>query len=1237
MNKLLLASAMAAVISAGASAKTADELRIYINPGHGGWTPNDRPCVILGHQEYTRYNTDTTSFFESNTDLEKGFGVLERMIQYGLKFDRTLNQTGDILTTGAARDLSNNVVMSRVKNGPFHDDNGTANQLGDATPADIYAFNRNLSEICEEVESNNFDMFISIHSNAATDGSTSNYPLFLYRGYDTPVEGEGTSLEQQNTSIEMAKKCWGYAYENTHAQWSYYSMTNMNIRGDINFYGSGSTATRENGNKYKGYLGVLKHGAPGFLVEGYFHTYQPARHRAMNWDVCRLEGTAYARGIADYFGLTKEKTGLIYGIVRDRHEKISETYYKPNATTDDLYYPINGATIVLKKNGEKVAEYTTDNSYNGAFVFEVDPGEYTVEITHPNYKAADPISVSVKAASSVYPTAFLESNDYVPPTEVLVDFPDPAAELGYIPCDEINFKQEFVDNEIEALAGKTVKRAIYNDGNVYILAHDADMNATVVKYDTETKEATTLSTEGIAAVSGGVALSDIAVTTDHVLIGMNACPKAYGKASSIAFYRWKDGKPSVWFDGDAANAGGNWSNGYAGESMCYRGTTEEGKMYYSGRNAGADNKQIRTIVVTIVNGVYSSTCHNQTSEDLYGKNVGDFMITAAPTEGNVYYATQNVGVKEFTIPVGTEVPTLVKSFDLGNQNAAISSFLYGGSSFIAAADIADGKNAGVKLYDASAASEIATSNTAIEAADGLGTVAAVVKPKYDALDVLQSASIDIYDVRAGKISKFTTSGADAVKRLKEFAYDLKQTVAEDKSYVLSYSVTGDVPAAQLILTPTTEGENIVIDLGAVEKGEHTYTIDPVTLGDKNYNWAVKVESRAIPALAENRSEASGESSVRAGLVAFTDPEQDAFGRVLFAHGQNNGIDIYDAAGNKLVDRALKNADLLEKNTGNASNPMNGCERQGKAVLAAWGDGASGLVVVDPMNVEAGMTSFYEGTKNSKGLYVNDGVNVGGGTPAVCFVGEGENQRLYTFSEDHENLNGKGDTENTMVYYPVGSAWTVGVAPTVVGFHAFLLNTCVDYSVFDGGIFASQCRGEGNNIKGCPGFGYFYNDELVFDSSDLGDLTSCSAGLDITKDGKKLAVASYSGLRVYDVEWNDHVPSFKLNSTASFDKTETWSVCRFDAAGNVHVYGRVSGKYSVYGLPEANPEYTTPAKASMLLIGAESGVQNIAVDAAANEGDAVYYNLNGVRVSADNLTQGVYVKVVGNTASKVLVK
>ena len=67
------------------------------------------------------------------------------------------------------------VPLSRWFNGPFPYVSGAAD-------AEIY--NRPLSEICEEVEVGNYDMFLSHHSNALTDGTATNYPLMLYRGKD---------------------------------------------------------------------------------------------------------------------------------------------------------------------------------------------------------------------------------------------------------------------------------------------------------------------------------------------------------------------------------------------------------------------------------------------------------------------------------------------------------------------------------------------------------------------------------------------------------------------------------------------------------------------------------------------------------------------------------------------------------------------------------------------------------------------------------------------------------------------------------------------------------------------------------------------------------------------------------------------------------------------------------------------------------------------------------------------
>ena len=107
-------------------AQDQEDIRVYINPGHGSWTGNDRPCQVIGKPEYSSTNTDTTGFFESNTDLIKGLGMLEKLIDMGVPFDRTRNQEGKRWEIGAAKDLEQQIVMSRVKNGPFEATNTTS-------------------------------------------------------------------------------------------------------------------------------------------------------------------------------------------------------------------------------------------------------------------------------------------------------------------------------------------------------------------------------------------------------------------------------------------------------------------------------------------------------------------------------------------------------------------------------------------------------------------------------------------------------------------------------------------------------------------------------------------------------------------------------------------------------------------------------------------------------------------------------------------------------------------------------------------------------------------------------------------------------------------------------------------------------------------------------------------------------------------------------------------------------
>ncbi|MBQ2047198.1 MAG: carboxypeptidase regulatory-like domain-containing protein, partial [Muribaculaceae bacterium] len=388
--KQLLFAAMIAILALGASAAnpnaTVSQVRIYINPGHGTYTSGDRPMATIKHGAAM---ADTAGFYESNTNMQKAYGLLDKLKEYGVPYNASKPITGTNQT---------NIRMSHATTG----------------------INPELSVVAEEAKTMNADMFISIHSNANQgDGNNPsghtnfNQLLFLHRGYDGSPHNAG--------SYEMAMACWKHAISNKHMHWNW--LTDPTLPYDVgspNWDGATSFPTRTyypknqkdaDGNPYwikgdwtfqsswgtQGY-GVLRHTIPGFLVEGYDHTYRPAMHRAMNDDVCRHEGEMYARGINDYFGWGKKDSyGKIYGIVRDQSVTMNHTYWSviQNPTRDANKYidpidnkkPLNNVTVTLyNSNGVAVDTYTTDDEWNGAYMFKkVAPGSYTIKHSRVGY------------------------------------------------------------------------------------------------------------------------------------------------------------------------------------------------------------------------------------------------------------------------------------------------------------------------------------------------------------------------------------------------------------------------------------------------------------------------------------------------------------------------------------------------------------------------------------------------------------------------------------------------------------------------------------------------------------------------------------------------------------------------------------------------------------------------------------------------------------------------------------
>lgn len=1251
MKKLLIAAALG-VLSLSAMASTADELRVYINPGHGSWTANDRPMPIKGHGAYSRYNTDTLSFFESNTNLRKGFGVLEKLRAMGLKFDETLNQTGDRHMIGAARDMSNNIVMSHVKCGPYHDDNGTKTQLGNNAPADLEYYNRSLTEIDIEVDANNFDMFISIHSNAVDNSGwkTTNFPIVLYRGYDDCHVEEGLIAEHSQASREMAQKVWPYHMANTHEGWTAYSTNNPNIRGDLNFYGSGSIA-----RGYKGYLGVLKHGVPGFLIEGYFHQYAPAALRHMNWDVDYIEGYNYAHGIADYFGLTKENVGDIYGIVRDEHERYRDDSYVPLPTHDDLYKPLDNVTVTLKKGNEVIDTYTTDNQFNGAFVFKgVAPGEYTMEFAAEGYKSPRPVAVTVKAAEVSYPTAFMESESYVPPTVTYVDYPDPFEGTVFGARAEYAFDQKIVDREIAEIAGLNVARFIHHDGKLFILAHDAEGAAKIVVLDANTLEVVaTPGTEGTEGTDKN--LADIALTADGILIGSakELCHFSDEQVENgetrgqLNFYRWNnnedglpEGNPEAWMT-SALSA--NMYRAKSGESIAYTGTMAEGRLLFSSENAYVGGiPRVWFNVIEVMDGAKSSeSFRNKVFADYFDFNVlGHYRLNISPLDSKWFMIDG-----EGTVAATAKLDDIENSYalmpqetlPLGANNEGF--FRYAGHSYMVAPDFTEEGNGGLVLLDITEGLDKATvvpaANTNLELAAGKAFAAGAPLATVDALGEVTAANMALFLLRDNKLTRFSTEGVRQPQPHRQFAYGISMT-NEGTAYTVSFKATGDAPASAIVLTETNSGDVLTIDGPAVVKGDNEISFDAAEFPGHVYNVAVKIVSNTIPEGAIYYTDPNGQTK-RGGVITIKDTESDNLGYTLVTTGGANGVKIYAPDGTVTGPFFVNDSRLQASNQ---SSMFRGDEREGLAVFADWSDGGAGYWVIDPAN-PVDMSQLLAGKRSgNSGAYEYNGVIIGGGSSCVAFQGKGDNTRMYSFLEDYPAGNTPGSA-NRVYAYNIGSDEQITRIPdqaydNLVG-NGTLANQNVEIiALTDNAFLASQCRSAGNNLMGTPCFVIVANDgEVLLNSASLEYIESSNSGVAISADGKLLALGQYDCITIMSLSWNGIDPVIEKLYNIPTNHCE-WSHMRFDVGGNLHVYERENGGYNAYSLPAEAPEAIVPAKAIYTVEGSGSGVEDITVEPAA-DGETIYYNLNGVRVDADNLSTGIYVKVTGNTATKVVIR
>ena len=1208
MKKIFMILA-AALLTVSMSAADLTGKRIYVNPGHGSFGPNDRPMATIPYPALkTTGMPDTCGFYESNTNLQKAWYLGQKLEAAGATVMYSHTECGPwpyTMVNGDYPDYTYN------KNGSIADPTiGWQFSDGYFCHPDIAKYNRNLTEITVEVEANNIDYFISIHSNALTEGSTANYPIYLYRGKDARVE-DGTGRYYVEGSYEKAAASWPYRNEimtsGIDPSTSY--KTSMNIRGDISFMGPGSDRTHANGKTYNGYYGVLKHGASGYLVEGYFHTYQPARHRALNYDYCHMEGLTYYRGIVDYYGADEETVGYVMGTVKDLNRKMNNSLFTYQAKTNDDWIPCNGAEVILKKAGVEVARYTVDNNYNGLFIFKnLEPGnDYTLEASCDGYypldqKYKEPFSV--KANATTYPMIFLADTTWTPPTVVYTNYPNPD-QPAYVGVPSVfEMEQSFVDKPMaELFAGKTIRRVLYREGLMYVLAIDADKNPTLAIVNPEfgTVEAE-LATDFCTVVGAeGLKLSDIAFTAEGVLVGCNKEAVSYSPSNKWNLYKWEktaEGWTGALWQAHANNeTAGNYNNAYVGNTFAFSGTLAEGTIAATTVTTGS-SKAVRYTIYSIYDGAVAGALRNQpvgVTELTHGTNMKlvvsprdsmSFILTSSLTAGNEWQIVNTTKAEPKvmgTLPFITNTPNYFK---------------YAGKAMMAAPAVdAEGKNIGVAVYDITAgvdkAQLIKTTNTTLEASEAVYTAA---------FAQVKDADLTLYLVADDAISKFTTIGVAQPVVPAIVAYDLN-VVNNGGVYTFSYNANSDAKAAALVFYKDgAEAGRIPVE---VKKGANTYELAadmlPGAEGDV-FTWALDLTGDAIAnwgrvhhtVLSDLKADAST-AMVRPFVSINNNPQTDYFQYlyVMDRQGSENaksGLHAFTPDYKQINTAPLKGGRAMY-----GSPYRSFVDDQGYIWISDGRDGTSGIIVADPANLEGTYEEFFVfDNRTSLGLLTNGGVDVGSSSVGLSVYGTGKDAKLLTVNEDA----GTWLKEMSLVIYNIGTE--EGTYKHTWDGQPSAQIELQGMAAIDGyplgcshGVWIATRRGAGNNNTSATALQFYdWNGTRQLSSAEAPykDLIdgSYSGACALSEDESVLYFIDGScNLMVWDIVWEGDKPVMTLRYTYPSGLADIREM-HLDYAGNLVCSG-VSG-LTVFAIPSAENNTVIPAKKALTV----AKVQGVAV-------------------------------------------
>lgn len=1127
-------------------------LKIYINPGHGGYDgANDRNVLTIPYA----YG-DTLGFWESSSNLRKG-----------LHLNTLLKNSGAT------------VIMSRKLNRDEDD--------------------RSLSEISEEANANQVDAFLSIHSNAVGANKGTNYLLLLYHGYDN-----NPTIAQ---SLPMANAAWPRLIENELTVWTHYT-TSMNTRGDYSFYGNTSGLGVLRSLTVPGFLSegsfhdyqpethrllnvdYCKLEAVRFhryfcdyfyadlpttgIIAGYvkgadqvfthpLYTYKSGSDDSwLPLNGSRVKLMNAAGDSLDFYQVDTLYNGIFV------FDNLTPGTYKLNVQEDDhiaqdATIEVTAATTSYAKmmlvNPNIVVPKDTTPNYPAPIQ---EAG--TVALNHYEFGAATPTLPEWLNTTDIKRMLYRNEKYYVLTTEpkififnainneLIKEMDLTGVAGGMITLSDIDFT---ADGYLLACNKQTVGLP-ENQGRFFkVYTWDNDNAAPSLLFQTQSQGNWSNGVMGETfAVSGSRWKCKIytpSVTTGSTkairIVGLS-----YEEDNTQVGYQYMMGTP-------------NYTEGLWGE-----------KLKFTVSPTGNDHLYVDSELIQATE--YQFDWKKPDREPLVNK--GSFAEKSGYTiqpvaSGNFYF--RNANQVFMAAPVCQEDSTQVG---------------------VVLFNISEGLDNAVKISD-----ELPASTNTVAKAPFMAAAAKV-----------NGYNIDLMIVAQGQgVARYKTLTPATVANVYASELNLVEVSSESGTiFELEFTLNDEASVVVEIM----EGENIVktIEAGLLSKGRQSVIVNEADLADGTYTWKVTASAHGIDRpmkISNDNLEVLQFYSPR-GVAVDNNINSEFFGRVYASESDpgsvtkrttKDGIYILNAA---LEDVTNQGADSYAGGVAwgvglqNVGSPMRvSVGEDSRVYLTDWSDTNPGVWIMDPANPSENFKPVFSGLTISSGLAKKDGVNVHGSISHSWATGVGEDTKLFTF--DKYYVDATATNRGNVLQYNIGkleAPWQS--APSAIVYNDGLngnLQQNYNSSLAPdgrGGWWLSQYRAEDN--ASIPSLIHIKPDGTVtFNSGETPTLigNSVMGGMAVNAAGDVIAMGCSNEVKVFAISFNeDGIPSLSLLHSIKPAMGVNTTGISYDLAGNLYVISNSTERLGVWAMPKVDNTFVTPSPESKKIVVGKTQIKDL---------------------------------------------